>query len=92
MKKAIILARVSTPEQQRSGLSLDEIQLPKLRDYIASKGYEIDKEFTFQETASQKLRKQFDEMVRYIKSDPEIIAIVAIRIDRLTRNFPTNYI
>lgn len=87
MKKAIILARVSTPEQQKTGLSIDEIQLPKLRQYLLDKGFEPDQEFIFQETASQKLRKKFDAMVQYVKSNPEIKAIIVFKIDRLTRNY-----
>lgn len=33
MKKAVILARVSTLRQEKEGLSLQDIQLPILRDY-----------------------------------------------------------
>ncbi len=87
MKKAVILARVSTPEQAKHGLSIEEIQLPKLRDYAKDHGMVIDKEFCFQETASQKLRKQFDAMIKYVKDNPEIKAIIGYRVDRLTRNF-----
>lgn len=63
MKKGIILARVSTPEQQRTGLSIDDIQLPRLRQYAKDNDIEVlpIHEFVFQETASQKLRKKFDE-------------------------------
>lgn len=87
MKKAIILARVSTPEQQKQGLSIEEIQLPKLRQYAMDNNLEVIKEFVFQETASQKLRKKFDEMIDFIKTDSEIKAIIGFRVDRLTRNY-----
>ena len=43
MKKGIILARVSTPEQQKTGLSIEDIQLPQLRDYAKENGIEIVK-------------------------------------------------
>ena len=33
MKKAILLARVSTKRQEDEGLSLKKIQVPKLREY-----------------------------------------------------------
>jgi DNA invertase Pin-like site-specific DNA recombinase len=89
MKKAIILARVSTPEQQKSGLSIEEIQLPQMRQYALDNNMEVSKEheFVFQETASQKLRKKFDEMIEFVKENDEIEAIIAFRVDRMTRNY-----
>ena len=32
-RKAVLFARVSTARQEKEGLSLDEIQLPRMRDY-----------------------------------------------------------
>lgn len=87
MKKGIILARVSTPEQQKTGLSIEEIQLPQLRDYAKENDIEIIREFVFQETASQKLRKKFDEMIDFIKASKDISVIIAFRVDRMTRNY-----
>src|SRR3989344_1186516 len=87
MKKAIILARVSTPEQQKQGLSIEEIQLPLLRQYAKDSNLQIVREFIFQETASQKLRRKFDEMIDIVKNDPEIKVIIGFRVDRLTRNY-----
>jgi DNA invertase Pin-like site-specific DNA recombinase len=43
-EKAIIIARVSTLKQEKEGLSLQEIQLPLLRDYARDKGFVLDKE------------------------------------------------
>lgn len=87
MKKGILLARVSTPEQQKQGLSIDDIQLPQLRQYAQDNGVEIVNEFVFQETASQKLRKKFDEMVASIKASKDVTEIIAFRVDRMTRNY-----
>ncbi|HUX48636.1 MAG TPA: recombinase family protein [Dehalococcoidia bacterium] len=87
MTKAVILARVSTVKQEREGLSLKEIQLPVLRDYVQSKGLTVEKEFVFSETADSKIRRKFDEMVKYVKENEDIKAIVAYRVDRITRNF-----
>ena len=39
--KAVILARVSTLKQEQEGLSLEEIQLPRLREYAHLKNYSI---------------------------------------------------
>ena len=85
--KAVILARVSTIRQEKEGLSIQEIQLPRLRDYCEEKGMEIDREFVFSESASMKIRKKFDEMIAYIKANPSVKAIVTYRVDRITRNY-----
>ena len=85
--KAVILARVSTARQEKEGLSLKEIQLPVLRDYAEKKGLDVEREFVFSESADNKIRKKFDEMVRYVKSNSDIKTIIAYRVDRITRNF-----
>jgi len=87
MKKAILLARVSTPEQQKTGLSLEDIQLPKMREYARDHDIKIVSDYIFQETASGKLRKKFNEMVEFIKISPDIPIIIAFRVDRMTRNY-----
>lgn len=87
MTKAVILARVSTIKQEKEGLSLKEIQLPVLREYANDQGFDIDREFVFAETAGHKIRKKFDEMVEYVKARDDINAVIAYRVDRITRNF-----
>ena len=85
--KAVILARVSTLRQEQEGLSLKEMQLPTLREYAKSKGFEVADEFVFQESAADKIRNKFNEMVDYVKQHPDIKKIIAYRVDRITRNF-----
>lgn len=85
--KAVILARVSTLRQEKEGLSLKEIQLPILRDYASDHDFEVVKEFVFSESADRKIRTKFNEMITFVKADPEIKAIIAFRVDRITRNF-----
>ena len=87
MTKGVLLARVSTVRQEREGLSLKEIQVPMLRKYAAEHGIEIVKEFVYSETADRKIRKKFNEMLDFVTSSPEIEAVVAFRVDRITRNF-----
>ena len=87
MKKAVILARVSTDRQEQEGLSLEEIQLPRLRKYAEDKGLEVVSDFVFSETADHKMRAKFDEMVDFVKKNKDIEAIIAFRVDRITRNF-----
>ena len=57
--KAVILARVSTREQEETGHSLPA-QIDSLRSYAKKKGFEVVKEFCFSESAGPKIRKKFD--------------------------------
>ena len=87
IEKAVILARVSTNKQEKEGLSLKEIQLPALRDHAKNKNLEVDREFVFSESADYKIRKKFDEMIQFVKTNNNIKIIIAYRVDRITRNF-----
>lgn len=89
MKKAVILARVSTKRQEEEGLSLKDIQLPVLRTYAKDNDFSVAEkdEFVFQESADSKIRKKFDEMIAYVKKNNDILAIITYRVDRITRNF-----
>lgn len=87
MKKAVILARVSTLRQEKEGLSLQDIQLPLLRDYARDNDFDVVKEFVFSESADRKIRTKFNEMIEHVKKNPDIKAIIAFRVDRITRNF-----
>ena len=51
--KAIIFARVSTKRQETEGLSLEEIQLPRAREYTREQGLDVIKEFKISETGSK---------------------------------------
>ena len=64
--KAIILARVSTKEQEETGHSLPA-QIESLRKYAAKKGFEVAKEFCFSESAGPKIRKKFEDVIAYIR-------------------------
>lgn len=87
MSKAIILARVSTKRQENEGLSLEEIQLPRLREYANEKDLNVVKEFKFSETGSEyKARDKFNEMIAYAKNN-KVTDIISFRVDRMTRNF-----
>jgi len=84
--KAVILARVSTARQEEEGLSLDN-QLQTLRGYALRKELEVVQEFRFSESADRKIRKKFLEMVDFVKEHNDIKAIIAYRVDRITRNY-----
>ena len=87
-KKAIIFARVSTTRQEKEGLSLNEIQLPRAHAYAEKHGFQVVREFAIGETGGQyKIRAKFNEMLDYIKKHKEITEIISFRVDRITRNF-----
>lgn len=87
-RKAVIFARVSTARQEKEGLSLTEIQIPRAEEYAKKNNLDIVKVFSVSETGgSYKIRKKFNEMVNYVKKNDNITDIVAFRVDRITRNF-----
>ena len=86
IKKAVLIIRVSDPRQEREGLSLDN-QEQSLRAYAKERGIHIEREFRFQESADNKLRKNFQLMVSFVKARSEVTCIIGYRVDRLTRNY-----
>ncbi|MFC2066819.1 recombinase family protein [Chloroflexota bacterium] len=86
MNNVVILARVSTLKQEEEGLSLDN-QLQTLRDYALRKDLKVVKEYRFSESADYGIRKKFDEAIEFVKANNDVKAIVAYRVDRITRNF-----
>ena len=87
MKKAVILARVSTKKQEEEGLSLEEIQLPAMREYAELHDFDVVHEYVFSESAAVGIRKKFNEMMDFVRKNKDVKAIIAFRVDRATRNF-----
>ena len=87
-RKAAIFARVSTARQEKEGLSLSEIQLPRAKKYAEENNLEVAEVFSVSETGGQyKIRKKFHEMVEHVKKHKDITDIIVFRVDRITRNF-----
>lgn len=87
-RKAIIFARVSTARQEKEGLSLKEIQVPAAVEYAEKRNLKVVKTFAIGETGGQyKSRVEFNKMVEYAQSHPEVTDIISLRVDRITRNF-----
>lgn len=84
--KAVILARVSTKEQEEFGHSLPA-QTQKLREYAEKKGFEVIKEFSFSESAGTKIRKKFEDVIAFLKTQKEMPVLLCQNVDRVTRNF-----
>ena len=83
--KAVILARVSTREQE-NGMSIDA-QLENMNKYIQRNGLELLKTFQITESSTRGDRKKFVEILSFVKSQKEKIAIIADCVDRIQRSF-----
>jgi len=84
--KAIILARVSTKEQEEQGHSLPA-QIRRLQEYAKKKDFKIVETFSFSESAGDKIRKKFEEVMKYLKDHKDIKVLLCENVDRATRNF-----
>jgi site-specific DNA recombinase len=83
--KAIIVARVSDPSQVEAGNSLPA-QTRRQEQYFSRKSFQVIKKFSFDESAYKDSRDTFDEIIDFIKSQTEIVAIGFDKVDRLSRN------
>src|SRR5262249_17307001 len=83
--KAIILARVSTKEQEE-GHSI-AAQRQRLQDYCTRKELDVARVFELVESSTRGERREFATMLDFAKAQNETIAIVADAVDRLQRSF-----
>ncbi len=83
--KAIILARVSTKEQE-DGHSI-AAQRQRLEDYCQRKGLDVIRVCEIIESSTRGKRKDFDAMLAFACQQNEIVAIVADAVDRFQRSF-----
>jgi DNA invertase Pin-like site-specific DNA recombinase len=83
--KAVILARISSKEQ-KEGHSLDA-QIRNLRLYAERKNLEIVREYTLVESSTKGHRPEFGQMIHFIKSQKQKMALVVDTVDRLQRSF-----
>lgn len=85
MMKAILLARVSSREQQE-GMSIPA-QERRLREYADRKGLQVDQVFAITESSTKDTRREFQKILDLIKKSRSTIALVADTIDRVQRSF-----
>ena len=78
--KAVILARVSSKEQE-DGYSL-LAQENNAQAYCTNRGYQVLKVFSIVESSTKGNRTKFHEMLTYIKQQAGCIAIVSDTVDR----------
>ena len=86
MKQAILYARVSSKDQEREGYSIPA-QLKLLREYARTHDFRIVREFVDVETAKCSGRKQFGEMVCFLRQNSDCRTLIVEKTDRLYRNF-----
>ncbi len=84
-RTAVLYARVSSREQQQEGYSI-EAQVKLLRASAAKDGFQIAREFIEVESAKATGRKQFGEMVTFLKRNRSCQDLYVEKTDRLTRN------
>ena len=84
-KQAVILSRVSSAEQE-DGKSLDA-QVFNARKYCERLHLEELKVFRIVESSTKGTRKQFQEMLNYVKAQKGTTAIVSDTVDRFQRSF-----
>lgn len=92
MRRSIIYARVSSKEQEKEGFSIPS-QLKLLKSYAQDKGFKVAREYVDIETAKKSGRKEFSEMVEFLKSerrrkdDKDACRVILVeKTDRLYRN------
>ncbi len=83
--KAVILARVSTKDQE-DGHSL-EAQIANLRLYASRKSLDIIQEYTIVESSTKGKRPEFARMIDFIRNQKEKTAVIVDTVDRLQRGF-----
>jgi site-specific DNA recombinase len=85
-RNAVIYARVSSREQQQEGYSID-VQLKLARAFASKNGFEVAKEFVDVESAKSSGRREFGNMVEFLKRSKTCRTILVEKTDRLSRNF-----
>jgi len=83
--KFFIYARKSTDDEERQMLSI-EAQLAELREYAASEGLTVTREFIESRTAKTPGRPVFNDMMARIENG-EVSGLLAWHPDRLARNW-----
>jgi site-specific DNA recombinase len=84
-RKALSYARVSSKEQEKEGFSIPA-QQKLLQSYAANNHFIIAQDYVDVETAKATGRTNFEQMVRYLKTHPNVRTVLVEKTDRLYRN------
>ena len=85
LKECVLYARVSSREQKEEGFSI-EAQFRLLHEYAPKHSLKIVKEFIDIESATNPGRKNFGEMVKFLKQSRTCRILLVEKTDRLYRN------
>lgn len=83
--KAVAYIRVSSKEQEK-GYSLTA-QEQLIRKYAEEEGYEVVELFREAMSAKKAGRKQFNAMLKYLRTHKDVNKLLVEKTDRITRNF-----
>jgi site-specific DNA recombinase len=83
--KAIIFARVSSRDQE-DGQSIPS-QVRRITEYALKKNLKIESAFQVTESSTKQTRKQFDQIIAFVKKSKEPYALITDTVDRLQRSF-----
>lgn len=83
--KAIIFARISSHSQE-DGQSIPS-QVRRLTEYALKRNFKIEHTYQVVESSSKETRKQFEEIINFIKKAREPYALITDTVDRLQRSF-----
>jgi site-specific DNA recombinase len=83
--KAIILARVSSKEQE-DGQSIPA-QVRRLTEYAEKNQLDVIKIFQITESSTKESRKEFEKIIELISKSKECVALIADTVDRVQRGF-----
>lgn len=84
-KNAVILARVSSKEQE-DGHSL-EAQLVNLTNYAQRHGFNVIETFRIIESSTKAQRPEFERMIEFIRKQETCTALIVDCVDRLQRSY-----
>src|SRR5205085_11550871 len=91
MQNAVSILRVSTKRQLNEGDGIEN-QRQGNTQYLKAKGYQLHKEFVLAETADNKERADFGEVLDYIVAHKREIDIAVFwKVDRISRGGVANY-
>jgi site-specific DNA recombinase len=85
-RQAVIYARVSSREQQQEGYSIDA-QLKLARSFAAKNDFDVVREFVDIESAKSTGRREFGNMVEFLRRSKTCRTVLVEKTDRLSRNF-----
>ena len=83
--RAVLYARVSSDRQEKEGFSIPA-QIKLIKEYAKRNNIKIVAEFVEAETAKKAGRKEFNNMIKFLKKNQTVKTVLVEKTDRLYRN------